>query len=79
MDVISSFLSDCCTIGEGEIQSSLLYNAYCGWTADNGEYKMSHTKFSTEILKRDGISKVRKKNGFSIVGLSLNDEFNFSV
>ena len=79
MDVISSFLSDCCTIGEGEIQSQKLYNAYCGWATDNGEYKMSHTKFSTEILKRDGISKVRKKNGFSIVGLSLNDEFNFSV
>ena len=45
MDVISSFLSDCCTIGEGEIQSQKLYNAYCGWADDNGEYKMSHTKF----------------------------------
>ena len=79
MDVISSFLSDCCTIGEGEIQSNQLYNAYCGWATDNGEYRMSHTKFSTEILKRDGIYTVRKKNGFYIVGLSLNDEFNFSV
>ena len=81
MDVISSFLSDCCTIGEGEIQSQKLYNAYCGWADDNGEYKMSHTNFARELQKREheGIKRKVKNSGKFYTGISLISDFNFSV
>ena len=79
MDVISSFLSDCCIMGSGEVSSNVLFSAYSRWADENGEYHMSHTKFSGELQKRDGISKVRKSDGMYIVGLTLNNEFNFTV
>lgn len=77
MDVISAFLSACCTVGGGSEQSSVLYAVYCKWASDNNEYKMSHTKFSLEICKKDGIIKQRKNNGAFFVGVTINDEHRY--
>lgn len=51
MDVISAFVEDRCRL-EGYVQASLLYADYAEWAEENNEYRMSNTKFSTEIGKR---------------------------
>lgn len=73
MDVISSFLSACCSVGMGEEQSSVLYAVYCKWANDNNEYKMSHTRFTAELLKKSGISKEKRRDGAFFIGLSVKD------
>ena len=73
MDVISAFLSACCTVGHGSEQSSVLYAVYCKWASDNNEYKMSHTRFTTELLKKDGISRERRRDGIVITGLNVQE------
>ncbi len=73
MDVISAFLNACCTVGSGSEQSSVLYAVYCRWASDNNEYKMSHTRFTTELLKKDGISRERKRDGIAITGLNIQE------
>lgn len=78
MDVISAFLSACCTVGKGAEQSSVLYAVYCKWASDNNEYKMSHTKFSLEICKKEGIGKERKRDGNYFFGVTLNNEFKYN-
>lgn len=73
MDVISSFLSACCIVGSGAEQSSVLYAVYCRWASDNNEYKMSHTRFTTELLKKDGINREKRANSNYFVGISIQE------
>lgn len=73
MDVISMFLQACCSVGDGSEASSTLYAVYCRWAADNNEYTMSHTKFTAELVKREGIGKIKKNDGRYFTGLSLQD------
>lgn len=73
MDVVSAFISACCTIGGGMEQSSALYAVYCKWASDNNEYKMSHTRFTTELLKKDGIERKRERDAIYFKGLTLQD------
>lgn len=46
---------------------------YCKWASDNNEYKMSHTRFTTELLKKDGIERKRERDAIYFKGLSLQD------
>lgn len=73
MDVISAFLTACCTVGSGAEQSSVLYAVYCRWASDNNEYKMSHTRFTGELLKKDGIQREARRDGKYITGVSIQD------
>lgn len=73
MDVISAFLTACCTVGGGSEQSSVLYAVYCRWASDNNEYKMSHTRFTTELLKKDGIQREARRDGKYITGISIQE------
>ena len=70
MDVISAFLDACC-VQEGEVKASMLYARYAKWADEHNEYKMSSTKFGTELAKRDGIEKKRTLNGICYTGISL--------
>lgn len=70
MDVVSAFIEDRCELGEGYyVRSSELYAAYFAWCDDNNEYKMSNTKFSTEVSKR--FNKITKRDGKFFFGLKL--------
>jgi putative DNA primase/helicase len=71
MDVISAFIEDKCVL-EGSVQASTLYAAYTDWAESNNEYRMSNTKFSTELAKR--FEKVRGKNYNFFNGISLFKE-----
>lgn len=73
MDVVSAFISACCTVGGGSEQSGTLYAVYCKWASDNNEYKMSHTRFTTELLKKDGIERKRERDAVYFKGLTLQD------
>lgn len=53
MDVISAFLEVCVEEDRCEnVRSSELYKAYAKWAEENNEYKMSNTKFGTEMVQR---------------------------
>lgn len=70
MDVLSAFIEDCCTEGNGlSVQSSQLYAAYLKWAEQGNEYTMSATKFSVEIAKR--YEKVHTRGGKYFNGLTL--------
>lgn len=77
MDVISAFTDNCCIVGEGEVKASQLYAAYSRWADENNEYKMSNTKFGTEMQKR--CERVKKSDGcLYYKGVSLDNE-SYSV
>ena len=58
MDVVSAFLSACCTMGEGREKASDLYQAYNKWASENNEYVMSSRKFGLEMTKKLEKSKI---------------------
>ena len=69
MDVISAFIADKCEL-TGATQSSVLYAAYSSWAEGNNEYKMSMTKFSSELQKKN-FEKVKTKGFIYFNGISL--------
>lgn len=77
MDVISAFLDACCVTGEGEVKASRLYSVYAKWADDHNEYKMSSTKFGTELMRKDFIGRRMGRDGCRYyTGVSLeNAEF----
>lgn len=61
MDVLASFIADCCTVHEhASAQAQQLYNAYRQWCEDNGERPLSGKRFSQQLTER-GFE--REKNG----------------
>ena len=73
MDVISAFIEDRCTVGQGlSVQSSVLYAAYLKWADMGNEYKMANTKFAIEMSKRFEKVKGRKCNYYS--GITLDEQ-----
>lgn len=50
-DWLSSFLEDCCNVGEAESQTgSVLYKAYRQWCNDTGEYPKRNRDFAQALL-----------------------------
>lgn len=70
MDVISSFIDECCTVGNGQIKASEIYGAYIKWAETNNEYRMSNTKFGMEMAKR--FEKVKSCNANFFKGITVN-------
>lgn len=70
MDVLSSFLEECCEDG-GEVSAGDLYKTYSTWAKEGNEYDMSSTKFGREMQKR---YQKRRANGFFYIGLHLRKE-----
>ena len=59
MDVLGSFLEDCCIITDGAMtQASVLYQAYRDWCEENGERPVTGTRFGRRMTER-GFDKVR--------------------
>lgn len=73
MDVVAAFLDECTERGPGEVKSSELYSAYAKWATDNGEYRMSHTKFGKEVSHR--YNKRKTMGVYSYDGIRLAKEF----
>lgn len=76
MDVISAFIDACCVEG-GEVKASQLYAVYSEWAGENNEYRMSSTKFGTEMAKR--FDKAKKRDGRYYLGISLSSEHGYSI
>lgn len=74
MDVLTRFISDCCTTStQRSTKSSTIYRKYKEWCKDNGEYEISQTKFSTRLVEK-GYRKYRASYGIVWDGLSIIDE-----
>ncbi len=71
MDVVGSFVEDCCEVGVGLSASSKdLYAGYCQWCEDNGEHPIPKRTFGQRLAERgfhDGKSgSVRLWRGLSL-------------
>ena len=74
MDVISSFISNCCVTEAGrQVKASDLYRVYARWAGENNEYCMSSTKFGAEISKR--YQKMHIRSGWIYCGICLTCEY----
>lgn len=70
MDVVSKFVDDRCeALANYSEKTSALYAAYCEWCDRNTEYKLSNTKFSSELGKR--YDRVKKRDGSYFCGVRL--------
>jgi putative DNA primase/helicase len=79
MDVIESFIEDCCErVFLKRTQASTLYASYRSWALHNNQYLMSSTKFGVEMGKK--FKKVRS-NGIYYEGIILkrNDNTSFKI
>lgn len=74
MDIISRFLEECTVKSfAGFVKAKDLYNVYSAWCDQNGEYKLTNTKFGIEVVKR--YEKKRLNGGIAYVGIEFSDEY----
>lgn len=74
MDVLTRFITDCCTTNtQRSIKSSVLYKKYAEWSRDNNEFTLSQTKFSTRLQEK-GFSKIRTSRGMVWEGIAIVDD-----
>jgi putative DNA primase/helicase len=53
MDVIGPFLDECCLLKDGlKVESTMLYQAYVKWCAENGEQALSQRKLAERLKER---------------------------
>jgi len=71
-DWLSSFLDECCIVGEMEkCAGGVLYKAYRAWATETGEYVRRNRDFA-EALRVAGFEIKKGKQGNSWLGLSLS-------
>ncbi len=71
MDVLGNYLDQCCEVKKSNfIASKNLYRHFKDWTEKNGEYTMSHRKFSLE-LQNKGLRKEHTRAGEKWMGVDL--------
>jgi putative DNA primase/helicase len=70
MDIMQKFLDECTKRkNNSSIAASTLYKAYTEWSAENGEYTLSNTKFGREMGRY--LSKRNTKSGLVYIGIEL--------
>ena len=74
MDTISKFLDECTVPSfAGSVKAKDLYNVYTKWCDDNGEYKLTNTKFGQEIQKR--FERKRNNSGYFYSGIVFSNDY----
>lgn len=74
-DWLGNFILENCEVKEGAIQKSGdFYLAYRDYCLRNGEYVRSTSDFAS-ALEQAGFTKIKKRDGMYILGISLKDEF----
>lgn len=74
MDVLTRFVSDCCTTATQRCtKSSELYKKYAEWSKDNGEFALSQTKFSTRMQEKGYVKDVRSTGNYWL-NIAIIDE-----
>ncbi len=74
MDTIWKFLDECTVASfAGSVRAKDLYNVYVRWCEDNGEYKLTNTKFGQEIQKR--FERKRNNSGYIYSGIVFASDY----
>lgn len=74
MDVLTRFISDCCTINTQRCaKSSELYKKYKEWSQDNNEFTLSQTKFNARMQEK-GFRKLNRSSGYYWENISVVDD-----
>jgi len=76
MDLLSDFISECCTEGPDlKVSSKDLYGVYSKWCEDNGEYQLKQTSFGRKLKEKGFDSKLfGKKRARHWIGIDLVDQ-----
>ena len=69
MDIISTFIEECCSVEDWDTNANSLYTEYELWAKQSNEYLMSKTKFGRELAKK--FDKERKSYGVVYKGIRL--------
>lgn len=79
MDVIGSFIEQCCETGPGyAIGATELFKAYDKWAREMNEHPFNQTNFGKKVADR--FEKKKTKSGIRYIGIDLKKEFReFSV
>lgn len=77
MDLLSDFISDCCTVNPiCTVSNKNLYAEYRKWCEQNAQKMMSHKKFSQRLQERGLLQERDGKNRkWSGIGLITDEEF----
>jgi len=71
-DMILGFLEDSCVIEhQGSVASNVLRIYYNMWCGENGLKPLSQPQFKAEMMKKTGLSPIRKNSGVVWPGLSV--------
>ena len=73
MDIISSFLEECCWRNNGREIIKDLFQSYIKWAKENNEYEMSSRKFGQEMSKH--FERQKSNDVYYYYGLKLLDEY----
>lgn len=74
MDVIGSFIDECCEIGSGlKIGATEVYKVYDKWAKEMNEHNFSQTQFGKKMADR--FEKKHTKIGRVYVGITLKKEY----
>ncbi len=74
MDVLTRFISDCCTTNtQRSTKSSELYKKYADWSRESNEFTLSQTKFSTRMQEK-GFNKIERSSGNYWESVAIVDE-----
>jgi putative DNA primase/helicase len=69
-DVISEWISDCCSINQGDEKQKILYGSYLVWCQSNN-YKPLESRDLYAELRGKGHAVDRNRNGKPVIGLKL--------
>ena len=71
MDVIGTFLDECCEKSATDLSASQFYEVYAAWAKSNNEFVKTNRKFGMSLTDR-GYSKDRRTAGFFYLGVRLS-------
>ncbi|MBD5429329.1 phage/plasmid primase, P4 family [Lactobacillus sp.] len=74
MDETQQFIDECCDVDENYyVNSSDLYRKYKNWCGENGNYTLSHRKFSQKM--KDKFESKHTRLGTQFVGLRIHVDY----
>lgn len=79
MDVIGSFIEECCEVGSGlKISATEVYKVYDKWAREMNEHNFSQTQFGKKMSDR--FERKRTKQGNCYFGVTIKNKYkNFNL
>ena len=71
-DVVSEWMSECCTVGKGMSTAMELYRSWQKWSESTGERDIPRRKLMDRISAKAGINMKQTSQGKMVDGITVN-------